>query len=214
MFDRPPHSTPESAPVQDVAADAVERLCRLYDDRLSRTGGTLSPEDARELNAMAAIYDLDTDRPSTEVWRDLRAVVTRQVPAEEAVIRAEAEPLTVMVVEDDADAAADLTELLVEAGHRVVGPFHSAAAAQAAAALHAVDAALLDINLSDEMTGVDLARVLTQRWDVKVVFISGDVTAAARNADLAEALVLKPYTGPQILEAVARLAPAGPNGAV
>jgi len=203
--------TPQGAPVRDPAADAVERLCRLYDDRLARTDGTLSPEHARELNAMAAIYDLDTDRSSTEVWRDLRAVVTRQVsepasrPEEEVVVRTEVEPLTLLVVEDDAEVAADLTEMLTDAGHSVVGPFHSGAAAEAAAALHNIDAALLDINLSDEMTGVELARLLTDRWDVKVIFISGDVTAAARHADLAQALVLKPYTGPQILEAVARL---------
>lgn len=201
MFDRPPPSQPDAAEV----AESVDRLCRLYDSRLAETGGDLSPEDARELKAMAAIYDLDTDRPSTEVWRDLRAVVTRQAPLD-ATAPVEVEALTLLVVEDDPDAAASLTELLTEAGHNVVGPFHSAAAAEAAAALHSVDAALLDINLSGEMTGVELARVLTDRWAVRVIFISGDVAAAAKNADMAEALVLKPYNGAQILEAVARLA--------
>lgn len=201
MFDRPPASQPDAAEV----AESVDRLCRLYDSRLAETGGDLSPEDARELKAMAAIYDLDTDRPSTEVWRDLRAVVTRQAPLD-AKAPAEVEALTLLVVEDDPDAAASLTELLTEAGHNVVGPFHSAAAAEAAAALHSIDAALLDINLSGEMTGVELARVLTDRWAVRVIFISGDVAAAAKNADMAEALVLKPYNGAQILEAVARLA--------
>ena len=200
MFDRPPPSQPDAAEV----AESVDRLCRLYDSRLAETGGDLSPEDARELKAMAAIYDLDTDRPSTEVWRDLRAVVTRQAPID-ATAPAEIEALTLLVVEDDPDAAASLTELLTEAGHNVVGPFHSAAA-EAAAALHSIDAALLDINLSGEMTGVELARVLTDRWAVRVIFISGDVAAAAKNADMAEALVLKPYNGAQILEAVARLA--------
>ncbi|WP_295174764.1 response regulator [uncultured Brevundimonas sp.] len=201
MFDRPPPSQPDAAEV----AESVDRLCRLYDSRLAETGGDLSPEDARELRAMAAIYDLDTDRPSTEVWRDLRAVVTRQAPLD-ATAPVEVEALTLLVVEDDPDAAASLTELLTEAGHNVVGPFHSAAAAEAAAALHSIDAALLDINLSGEMTGVELARVLTDRWAVRVIFISGDVAAAAKNADMAEALVLKPYNGAQILEAVARLA--------
>lgn len=201
MFDRPPPSQPDAAEV----AESVDRLCRLYDSRLAETGGDLSPEDARELRAMAAIYDLDTDRPATEVWRDLRAVVTRQAPLD-ATAPAEVETLTLLVVEDDPDAAASLTELLTEAGHNVVGPFHSAAAAEAAAALHSIDAALLDINLSGEMTGVELARVLTDRWAVRVIFISGDVAAAAKNADMAEALVLKPYNGAQILEAVARLA--------
>ena len=152
MFDRPPLSKPDTAQFDtDPVADSVERLCRLYDTRLAETGGDLSPEDARELNAMAAIYDLDTDRPSTEVWRDLRAVVTRQAPLD-ATPPTDVEALTLLVVEDDPDAAASLTELLTEAGHSVVGPFHSAAAAEAAAALHSIDAALLDINLSGEMT--------------------------------------------------------------
>ena len=205
MFDHPPPSGPDRAQLEtDPFTGGVERLCRLYDTRLAETGGDLSPEDARELNAMAAIYDLDTDRPSTEVWRDLRAVVTRQAPLD-AAPPTDAEALILLVVEDDPDAAASLTELLTEAGHSVVGPFHSAAAAEAAAALHSIDAALLDINLSGEMTGVELAKVLTGRWDVRVIFISGDVAAAARNADIAEALVLKPYNGAQILEAVARL---------
>ena len=196
--------------VDHSASTPVERLCRLYDDRMTETGGDLSPEDLRELKAMAAIYDLDTDRSPAEVWRDVRAVVTRQAPRAEGDAPAAAgDPLTVMVVADDAEAAADLTELLTEAGHRVVGPFHNAAAAEAAAALHPVDIALLDLNLSDGATGVDLASDLTGRWDVQVVFISGDVTLAARHADRAEALVLKPYTGAQILEAVTRLgAPA------
>ena len=207
MFDRPPQSTPGTAIPTDDAAASVERLCRQYDSRLNENDGVLSPEDERELKAMAAIYDLDTDRSPAEVWRDLRAVVTRQIPLpnEDTPLTASTAPLTLLVVEDDADSAAALTELLTEAGHSVVGPFHSAAAAEAAAALHHIDAALLDINLSDDRTGIELARSLTDRWKVRVVFISGDVTAAAQHADLAEALVLKPYTGPQILEVVARL---------
>lgn len=200
MFDRPPTQAAETDPL-----DSVERLCRLYDSRLAERDGELSAEDAQELKALAGVYDLDTDRPAAEIWRDLRAVLVRQSPAAGLQGELDGEALTLLVVEDDAETAADLTELLSEAGHRVVGPFHNAAAAEAAAALHPIDAALLDINLSDEVSGVDLARRLSGRWDVRTIFISGDVAAAARHADLAEALVLKPYTGAQMLEAVARV---------
>ena len=58
------------------------------------------------------------------------------------------------------------------------------------------------------MTGVDLARTLRDRGAVRGIFTSGDVAAAARHADLAEALLLKPYNGAQILEAVARIGQA------
>ena len=208
MFDRPHSSTPSDKTQDPTAvADSVERLCRLYDDRLAQASHALSPRDLQELNALAAVYDLDTQRPAEDVWRDLRAVLVRQAPvAGERATSPEGQALTLLVVEDDPDAAASLTELLSEAGHNVIGPFHSAAAAEAAAALHDIDAALLDINLSDQMTGVDLARTLRDRWAVRVIFTSVDVAAAARHADLAEALLLKPYNGAQILEVVDRLA--------
>ena len=87
----------------------------------------------------------------------------------------------------------------------MIGPFHSAEAAEAATALHAIDLALLDINLSGEATGVDLARKLKSRWGMPVIFLSGDVTAAAHNAELAAAMVIKPYSGRDVLDAIARL---------
>ena len=205
MFDHPPPSGPDRAqPETDPFDGSVERLCRLYDTRLADTGGDLSPEDARELNAMAAIYDLDTDRPSAEVWRDLRAVVTRQAPLD-ATPPTDVEALTLLVVEDDPDAAASLTELLTEAGHSVVGPFHAAGPAEAAAALHSIDVALLDINLSGEIDGTTLARSLKDKWGLPIIFLSGDVTAIARHADLAEALVLKPYSAADVIDALGHL---------
>lgn len=187
--------------------DDVERLCALYDRLLARPDDRLSETEAAELAALAKVFDLDADRPPAQVWRDVRAVVTRQSPPPSASASApDPGPLTFLLVEDDPDMAADLTEALVAAGHAVVGPFHDAAAAEAAAGLHAVDLALLDINLSGERTGVDLARALKSRWGVRSVLLSGDVTAAARNADVAEALISKPYTVREVLEAAARIA--------
>jgi len=113
--------------------------------------------------------------------------------------------LTLMVVEDDPQTAQDLTEILTDAGHRVIGPFHDGEAAEAAAGLYALDGALLDINLSGAADGVRLAERLRECWGVPVVFLSGDISAAARNAGLAEALVAKPYGRRDVLEALTRL---------
>ncbi|MFE9084500.1 response regulator [Brevundimonas sp. NPDC003935] len=193
-----------------AGADAnVARLCALYDGLLERSDAAVSPEAETELKALAKIFDLDADRPAAELWPYVRAVLVRQAPAEAPDVRAAPEPMTVLLVEDDAEAAAALTEALDAAGHRVVGPFHSAEAAEAATALHPIDAALLDINLSGEATGIDLARSLKARWGVPVIFLSGDVSAAAANAELAAAMVIKPYTGRDVLDALARLEPAG-----
>ena len=189
------------------ADDNVARLCALYDGLLERSDATVSPEAETELKALAKIFDLDAERPVAELWPYVRAVLVRQVPAEAPAVAPQAEALTVLLVEDDAEAAVALTEALDAAGHRVVGPFHSAEAAEAATALHPIDAALLDINLSGEATGVDLARSLKARWGTPVVFLSGDVSAAAANAELAAAMVIKPYTGRDVLDALARLEP-------
>lgn len=189
------------------ADDNVARLCALYDGLLERSDATVSPEAETELKALAKIFDLDAERPVAELWPYVRAVLVRQVPAEAPAVAPQAEPLTVLLVEDDAEAAVALTEALDAAGHRVVGPFHSAEAAEAATALHPIDVALLDINLSGEATGVDLARSLKARWGVPVIFLSGDVSAAAANAELAAAMVIKPYTGRDVLDALARLEP-------
>lgn len=189
-----------------VPSADVTRLCALYDGLLEADGAEISAEAETELKVLAKIFDLDAERPAAELWPYVRAVLVRQAPPpEEASPAAEVEPLTVLLVEDDAEAAAHLTEALDAAGHRVVGPFHSAESAEAATALHNIDLALLDINLSGEATGVDLARNLKSRWGVPVIFLSGDVTSAAQNAELAAAMVIKPYRGRDVLDAIARL---------
>lgn len=206
MFDRPESA---GAPAPD---DSVARLCALYDARLGEGGPGLSAPERAELRALAGIFDLDGDRPDAEVWRDVRAVVTRQTPRQSADLRAEdgavaeTRSLTLLLVEDDPETAADLTEILIEAGHGVVGPFHNAAAAEVAAGQHAIDLALLDLNLSDGPRGVELAEALKSKWGVPAIFLSGDVPAAARNADAAAGLVMKPYTGQEVLAAIQRAA--------
>lgn len=195
---------PQNAAPPGAANTDAARLCALYDGLL-QAGGAVSPEAERELRALAKIFDLDAERPAAELWPYVRTVLIRQTPPETAAASAPVEPRTVLLVEDDADAAADLIEALDAAGHRVVGPFHSAEAAEATTALHAIDLALLDINLSGEATGVDLARKLKSRWGMPVIFLSGDVTAAAQNAELAAAMVIKPYSGRDVLDAIARL---------
>lgn len=193
------------------AGPELDRLRAKYDGLLANPAVQLDEKALAELVGMAGIFDLDASRPPAEVWRDLRAVLIRQ--GGPTAGRRDASPphgpLTLMVVEDDPDMAADLTEVLAGAGHGVVGPFSDAAAARTAAGLHAVDLALLDINLAGDGDGVDLARTLKQTWGVPVIFLTGNVEVAARHARLATALVLKPYGGRDVLDAIARTVASG-----
>ena len=185
------------------AGDNLQRLCAQYDLLLSAPEAELSAEAETELRAMAKIFDLDAAATPTQIWTRLRGVLVKQAPAND--LETNGDPLTLLLVEDDEDAASSLTEALDAAGHRVVGPFHSGEAAEAAAALHGLDAALLDINLSGDISGIDLARKLKSRWGTPVIFISGDVTAAAQNEDVADAIITKPYTGRDIMSALKRI---------
>jgi len=205
MFDGTVHD-------QTAAIDKIERdranLDAILDryDGLMATPEAITPEDATDLAALAGIFDLDTARPPNALWPDVRAVLTAQSPrVVESPVFSGAESFTLLVVEDDPETAQDLTALLVEAGHDVVGPFHSAEAAEVAAGLHRIDVALLDINLSGAIDGGALGRSLKARWGLKIVFLSGDVTAAASHADIAEAMIIKPYRGADVLGALKRL---------
>lgn len=190
--------------------DSMTRLCTLYDELLSDPERAAAPPSP-ELAALARIFDRPTEGPAGAVWSDLRAVLVRQAPTtprDDPGPRDGAEPLTLLLVEDDPDMAASLTEALGEAGHRIIGPFHNAEAAEVSAALHAIDLALLDINLSGPGTGADLARVLRDRWGVPSVFLSGDVTATARHADVALAILTKPYGLHEVLDTITRVSAA------
>lgn len=211
-------TTPDgSLPADTAAADraSLEAILARY-DALMEAPEAISAEARADLAALAGIFDLDTDRPPSDLWPSVRAVLTAQSPrvAETATFEGEDASLTLLVVEDDPEMAEDLTALLLEAGHAVVGPFHSAEAAEAAAGLHAIDVALLDINLSGPVDGGALGRSLKARWDLKVVFLSGDVTAAAGHAAIAESMIIKPYRGADVLAALRRIsdAPGGSRG--
>ena len=197
-------------PLDDLRQDGrtasrdSQALFAAYDRLLDTPGEVLEPRQASELTALAGVYDLDIDRSQAEIWSDLRSLITKSSPAMAEPSQA-IEPMTILVVEDDPETAADLTEALTDAGHSVVGPFHAAGPAEAAAALHSIDVALLDINLSGEIDGTTLARSLKDKWGLPIIFLSGDVTAIARHADLAEALVLKPYSAADVIDALGHL---------
>lgn len=206
--------SPHSDDARAAIDPSVVRLCDIYDGLLEEAGMGSAPP-GEDLSALAQIYDIPIDRPASQVWADLRAFLTRQPPRSEEMLD-EPSPypaendarLTILVVEDDPDMAEDLVAVLTDAGHSVIGPFHSAEAAEVSAALQPIDLALLDINLTGVGTGADLAETLQSRWGITSIFLSGDVTSAARHARSAQAILVKPYRARDVLEAVARAATA------
>lgn len=83
---------------------------------------------------------------------------------------------------------------LASAGHRLVGPFESADAAEVSAALHPVDVAVIDINLARETNGVNLARSAKVRWGIPTVLMSADSAALSAIGGFADSVLLRPFT--------------------
>lgn len=195
-----------AVPGKPYDGNDIARLREVFDPLLTDPDLPLDEAARTELAAFARIFDLSADRPADQVWREVRAVLSEAVPDQPGRAPSSAgRGLTILLVEDDPEVAQDLTEVLIQAGHRLFGPFHGAEAAEVSAALHAVEVAVVDINLSGTASGVDLARLLGVRWGVPVIFLTGDAAAAREHAGLAQAVLIKPFRAADLLAVLDRL---------
>jgi two-component system, response regulator PdtaR len=62
--------------------------------------------------------------------------------------------------------------------------------------------ALLDINLRDSSSGVDVARALFKRWGVPSIFASSQSMEARQAADIALGFIRKPYEAETVLRSI------------
>jgi len=112
--------------------------------------------------------------------------------------------MRILIVEDDAVIAMVLADSLEDAGHEVVGPAATMAEALALCEAAAVppELAVLDINLRDGSSGVDVAHALLERWGVPSIFASGQAVDARRVKDVALGYIRKPYRPETVLRGV------------
>ena len=112
--------------------------------------------------------------------------------------------MRILIVEDEALIAMALADGLEDAGHEVVGPAATMAEALALCdeAPPPPELAVLDINLRDGSSGVDVARALLERWGVLSIFASGQVMEARRARDVALGCIRKPYRPETVLRGV------------
>jgi len=78
----------------------------------------------------------------------------------------------VLIVEDDAMIAEDLQDILVDAGYDVVGIAHNAKKAIDVLSVRAVDLVFLDVTLSDNSTGVDVANYINDHNKIPFIFLT------------------------------------------
>lgn len=108
--------------------------------------------------------------------------------------------MNILIVEDAALIAMSLAVELTQAGHKIVGPAHSAAAAVPLARAQPPELALIDIDLESSGDGIALARQLCCEFELAVIFTTGQPDTARANADCAIGLLVKPYNPHVIIE--------------
>jgi CheY-like chemotaxis protein len=106
----------------------------------------------------------------------------------------------ILIVENEALIALDLTFCLEALGHEVVATASDSVEALEAAR-YDLDIALVDLNLRDGPTGPLLGEVLAREWDITVIY----VTANPRQVEGVRGpvgILPKPYTETALAEAV------------
>lgn len=91
-------------------------------------------------------------------------------------------PHRVIVVEDEFLIAMDLSDLIEEFGHRVVGVADTIEAAIELAETQRPDIAVVDLRLKHGQSGIAVAEFLYERMKVRSIFASGNLDARLRRS--------------------------------
>lgn len=114
---------------------------------------------------------------------------------------------TILIVEDEALIASSIEDVLAESGFRVAGVASSALEALSIADEHRPQLALVDIRLTGEVDGIELACRLRDEYGVPSIFLSGLIDAAiAARARRAQPLgfLHKPFRPSLVFNAIER----------
>lgn len=114
-------------------------------------------------------------------------------------------PVRILIVEDEGLVALSISQTLSDAGYDVVGVAASADAAVRAAEARIPDLVLMDIALRGRKDGIEAARMLKERYELDILFVTahGDPQTRLRAQAVDPAgFLIKPYDGEQLLRAV------------
>lgn len=122
-------------------------------------------------------------------------------------------PLRVLIVEDEMLLALDLEDMLLDAGHEVVGQASDMPQAVGLAEKlnGRFDVAIMDVNLARGTNGVDTAAELRRRWNIPSLFVSGNLDHVTRERAMAWqpiGFVGKPYSEREVLSSLGAVSPS------
>ena len=120
--------------------------------------------------------------------------------------RADARPLRVLIVEDEALLAMQIEQLLLEAGHEPVGHAMDADEAFALAREARPDLALVDLHLRDGLSGIAVMRQLTREHGVAGLFLTANRRLIPEDFAGALGAIAKPFAECAFVQAIAYVA--------
>ncbi|SHJ80951.1 Response regulator receiver domain-containing protein [Roseomonas rosea] len=107
----------------------------------------------------------------------------------------------VLIVEDEALIALDLSFCLEALGHEVVATAADSAEALSAAR-EGIDLAFVDLNLRDGPTGPALGEALARDWDATVIYLTANPRQVGSGVRGPVGILPKPYTEEVLAQAV------------
>lgn len=182
---------PSAEPEDRITARAMAHMARLTPN--SREALLLRSIEGFTLPEIAAIMQVDED----------------EVEALLAAANAEMEQAVtgrVMVIEDEAIIAMDITAIVSDIGHSITGVARTRADAVALAAKEKPDLILADIQLADNSSGIDAVKdILAKLGDIPVIFITA-FPERLLTGDKPEPafLITKPFSEEQVRSAVSQ----------
>ncbi len=103
----------------------------------------------------------------------------------------------ILIVEDEFLVGADIEESLVSLGYQVQNCVASGPAAIAEVERNLPDIILMDIRLKGEMTGIEAAKIIVEKHDVPIIYLTANAdlhTIEQAKTSLPYGYIIKPYT--------------------
>lgn len=105
--------------------------------------------------------------------------------------------LNILIVEDEFLVGADIEESLLSLGYEVQNCVSSGLAAIAEVEKKLPDIILMDINLKGDMSGIEAAKLIREKHDVPVIYLTANAdigTIEAAKISLPYGYIIKPFT--------------------
>lgn len=112
-------------------------------------------------------------------------------------------PLRILIVEDEALLVMDMELTLAQCGHDVIGDAASLRAAEALPDGLNPDLALVDIQLAEGTSGLDVSAMIRRRWSSTViVFVTANVKQIPDDFAGAAGVIAKPFSRNALVRAL------------